>query len=1036
MQITTQMNKIATFLLCFSLAPVLLSAQPQQMEIPRITQMPDMPSPYFMRDWERVAERYDTLVFSMEQEGTHFPLLSLGDEGVNYPEIKPIFLDSYVGSSSHGEQREAINILPALVGASLLGIDKTSQFEVNWVDKARDFYNLANGELVYLNGPSDRSGHDWWYETMPNIFFYQLYDLYPNTTGFEAHFRSVADRWLEAVMAMGGETTPWAVPEMNYRAWNLKEMKPLDEGVKEPEAAGAIAWILYQAHKTLGDPKYLIGAQWCMEFLNNLESNPSYELQLPYGVLAAAKMNAEVGTNYDLEKMINWCFDRGDLRGWGSIVGTWDGIDVSGLIGEANDQGDDYAFVMNGYQQAAALVPLIKYDKRFAAPVAKWVLNMANASRLFYSDALPSSQQSDYDWSAAHDPHSVIAYEALKENWEGTALYARGDARDAGWAETNFALYGSSHVGYLAAIVEQTDVEGILKLDLNATDFFEPNAFPTYALYNPFGESKQVSMLLEETPKDIYDAISETILLENASGEIQLTIPPKEVLLISYIPTGATLQEADGRLIVNDTILDYHYGYDFTPKLRINALSATSNPTEIGIPDTIYCTVDPTGEATFQWLIDGVDQQVSEELLIWTPEETGIAMVKVIVQKDGATVTDSLELEVVDLIPQNPVIDSIWTANTWQAIADEIWVIAKVHDPKGLDLTWEWSFEQGQILETAGDSVKLRLPEVPGVFPVTLTVTNSYDKSETQVFELLVLENPAAIDPLIYLPLNGDTDDRSGNDYETHLQGTSFVADAREEEAQALSFTSSADELLIPNDPSLNFTGGITISFWASVNDFSEERFIISHGGWEQRWKASVTTEGKLRWTVNTTDGIKDLDSRLPLERFEWNHYVLMYSGSSMTLYVNGVLDSFTAHSGDMNPSGSALVIGKRLSGDAQYHLKGRVDEVKLFDRAVGPGQAEQLRNQWAPPQLLQVKSTTSIHLYPNPASQSLSLSLSGSTKEVKTVELYNLAGQRLASTPMKGTRLKIDLPYPHGIYLIRIIQQGTVLGMERLLVE
>ena len=36
-----------------------------------------------------------------------------------------------------------------------------------------------------------------------------------------------------------------------------------------------------------------------------------YELQLPYGVYIAARMNAELGTDYDIEKMLNWCFDPG-----------------------------------------------------------------------------------------------------------------------------------------------------------------------------------------------------------------------------------------------------------------------------------------------------------------------------------------------------------------------------------------------------------------------------------------------------------------------------------------------------------------------------------------------------------------------------------------------------------------------------------------------------------------------------------------------------------------------------------------------------
>jgi hypothetical protein len=38
---------------------------------------------------------------------------------------------------------------------------------------------------------------------------------------------------------------------------------------------------------------------------------------------------------------------------------------------------------MNGFQQAAALAPLPKYDKRYARAIAKWILNLANASRLF-----------------------------------------------------------------------------------------------------------------------------------------------------------------------------------------------------------------------------------------------------------------------------------------------------------------------------------------------------------------------------------------------------------------------------------------------------------------------------------------------------------------------------------------------------------------------------------------------------------------------------------------------------------------------------
>src|SRR5690606_93678 len=293
-------------------------------------------------------------------------------------------------------------------------------------------------------------------------------------------------------------------------------------------------------------------------------------------------------------KLINWCFNRGPLRGWGAITGTWNGTDVDGLIGEANDGGNDYAFAMNGFQQVAALVPLIKYDKRFARDIAKWTLNVANASRLFYPQYLPSGSQDDFAWSTANDPHGVIAYEALKEMWEGKPLYGTGDAKRSGWAQTNLALYGSSHVGYLAAVVEPTDVEGILLLDLNKTDFFKEDGYPSYVLYNPYTENKSVTVTLPSGTHDIYDAISETIIASNVSGNTSVDVNSDEALLLVYVPAGSPLTVLGNKLYVGNEIIDYHYGYEFTGSLRIKSLAAAPTLVEFNQQVPIYTTVENT----------------------------------------------------------------------------------------------------------------------------------------------------------------------------------------------------------------------------------------------------------------------------------------------------------------------------------------------------------------------------------------------------------------------------------------------------------
>ncbi|MGC4021752.1 MAG: hypothetical protein QM734_07320 [Cyclobacteriaceae bacterium] len=249
--------------------------------------------------------------------------MHLKSSGVNYPSLQPILLDSYVGSASSGSQAEAINIIPAVVGASLLGVDKTNQFGNNWVLKTKDFFNKANGQNVYLNGSAIPSGSDWWYDLMPNVFFYQLYSLYPNTQDYSSQLTSVADSWLNAVYTMGGSITPWAIPQMNYRGFNISTMTPNSSGITEPEAAGTIGWLLYHAYVKTGNKKYLDGAKLSISFLSNLNINPAYEIQLPYGTLVAAKMNAELGENYNIQKMLNWSFDQSSKRNWGTVVGTW-----------------------------------------------------------------------------------------------------------------------------------------------------------------------------------------------------------------------------------------------------------------------------------------------------------------------------------------------------------------------------------------------------------------------------------------------------------------------------------------------------------------------------------------------------------------------------------------------------------------------------------------------------------------------------------------------------------------------------------------
>lgn len=1009
-------------------------AQQGQLSISRIDKMPDSPLPLQIRDWNTVAHNYDSFVFDLNKTGTWLPLSRLGTLGqFNYSDNIPIFLDSYVGGNSHLNQAEAINIMPAIVGASLVGIDKSNQNGTNWVAKTKDFYNLKNGQNVYLNSYSTKSGNDWWYDVMPNVYFYQLRSLYPTAAPqFSVQFTTIADRWLNCVKQLGGSTSPWAIPNMNYRAFNLSTGLPLNESVPEPESAGSIAWLLYNAYLETGNRKYVEGARQAMDFLAGFATNPSYELQLPYGTLAAARMNAFEGANYPLQKMLSWCFDRGALRGWGSIVGTWGGYDVSGLIGEANDNGNDYAFVMNGFQQAAALAPLPKYDKRYARAIAKWLLNVTNASRLFYANSLPSANQDSYSWSSTNDPSACIPYESMKQVWLGKTPFTTGDALRGGWAATNLSLYSGSSVGYLAAVVKTTNVPEILQIDLNKTDFYGENSFPSWLYFNPATASKQVTVNLPSGTFGVYDAITETVISSAASGTFQLTIPAGEVRMIRLFTSGLVPESRNGRLYIGNDVLDYHYQYNFSASLQIKALSASKNPVIVNDSFSAYCApgnTNPGDQVQFEWFLNDVpvQGQTLSQASLTAPSIAALYILKCKISFNGQTSEDTLHIKVVNHISAPPVVNGIEAATDYSATGGTNTFTVNVSPAPGEILEYAWSVSSGTLLQTSGKSVGWQASSVPAVGTISVKVTNQDQLSTILTKSVLVKDNTIAEqNPLIWYPFDTDNRNAASDRFHATVSGATKTNDALGKPSRAYRFTSGQNIISTANAPELNFGAAVCLSCWVKCEQLGSERFIISHGSWQQRYKLSITPEGLLRWTVKTDVGVVDLDATAPIELNRYYHVTALYTGYSMELYVDGKLNSFKGHTGIVQPSTKPLTIGRMDSVETQYALLGSVDEVKIWDREIPVSQVVKLKDQWVFPSGIEDLELTT-RVYPNPSNGLITIEFSGNSRAAQ-VTLYASDGRKVSDYPAKSqdSVIKIEIPSPSsGIYLLRIIMDN-----------
>ena len=530
-----------------------------QINIPRIEMMPNIPQPFKMIDWKQKVIDYDAFVFNFNLKGKYLPVIWWDKTHTNIPR-DTFGLPSYVGryaQETKGNNHEAIACMSAVLGATIVGIDKSNQNGHNWVLMMEQYYNTATGENLVLNNIATESGQSFWYELFPHIIFYALADKYPGVGKLREIMLSTADKWAQAVYNMGGKD---GVPNFDYTAFNFKKMKPVDnEEWKEPDASAAIAWLEYMAYIKSGDKKYLTTAEKCMQSLDERFKNPYYESLLPYGVYIAARMNAELGKNYDVEKFFNWCFEPTSYYrwGWGVCAENWGGYDCHGLVGSVTD-GGGYVFTMNTFAAGGAIVPIARYDDRFARAIGKWMLNVANAARLFYPDGLSLDHQTNKTWKG--DPKGVIAYEGLRKIWEGKSPYACGDAVRDGWGPLDLCLYGSSFVGFFGGIISKTNDERIIRLDCRATDYFQSKAYPTYLYYNPYNTPKTVEVDIGNNTVDIYDTVSNQFIRKAVKERAGIDIPSDSAVVLVLCPVGGEVTYDKNKTLVNGIVIDYNNG--------------------------------------------------------------------------------------------------------------------------------------------------------------------------------------------------------------------------------------------------------------------------------------------------------------------------------------------------------------------------------------------------------------------------------------------------------------------------------------------
>jgi len=331
------------------------------------------------------------------------------------------------------------------------------------------------------------------------------------------------------------------------------------EYIYQPDGAASVALIGVMAFERWGDRKYLDMAREALNFLLSYDRNPNYNQQLPFGVLAAARIhniNRKEGhlpiEEFNINKLMGYAF--GWTNGPMSLTTTvrphikilhdeWGSVPVYGLWGYDETHQGGNSFFMETASQAVSLAPIAKYQPQFASLIGKYLLHVASNSKFFFHDNIQQHYSNEQEAREHEDPQTLAKIGVLSQeyrslpfekirgygrNTDGTdntsiKFYASGDSVESNprWAETALGYYSGAMVGFLASIYLRTDNLEIPLWDLNKTDFQASDPDLTFLLYNPRSEKTTVTIdtqKIKEKYPGRFDSLDPSIIV-NVEGK-------------------------------------------------------------------------------------------------------------------------------------------------------------------------------------------------------------------------------------------------------------------------------------------------------------------------------------------------------------------------------------------------------------------------------------------------------------------------------------------------------------------------------------
>lgn len=470
-------------------------------------------------DWGQMARAFDQVVMD--------PANGVLFQNSHGHTAFTAFLEGRTGQDA---SHELVSYGPIVLGKRLLGDDVTALLPT-----LSEYFNETTG--VYMNTPGE-TRIEMWYLMYANSMAAHI------TRRELSHDAAAMARWRRGVDTLRSMALSIDC-DFDHQGYNFATRSPWtrQDIYRQPDAVGGYAYLMLLAYEMWRDTGYLEQARRALDLYLAFEHNPWYEV--PSGAMAAvatARLRA-LGYEIDVGRALDFVLDPAA----GMVVGTWGDRAAHGLYRGWRHSQPESAYSMESLVVLPYLLPVARYDVRFARSIAKYALHVAANARLFYSDFMRGSE-------SRGDLTPSVAYERVYASYKEHSPYAAGDCPG------HKSIYGGGYALHWGALVKPTEDPYILQLDVASSDYLAPRTYPTYLYANPHETARTVCVDVGPELADLYDLTRHRTIAAEVQGRVPVNLDSNSARVIALVPPGSAPAGKGGRLVIDGIVVDYGAG--------------------------------------------------------------------------------------------------------------------------------------------------------------------------------------------------------------------------------------------------------------------------------------------------------------------------------------------------------------------------------------------------------------------------------------------------------------------------------------------